>query len=64
MHHISFHLGVLSVRAPEIRTCSSTEVGIVTFWLMDPPPSKVPLEINVERAQAAVVLDVPVECNS
>ena len=41
------------VGAPEVRTAAGTEVGFVTFGLMDPFPVEVPPEVDVERAQAA-----------
>lgn len=47
-HHV-----VVVVGTPEIRTVSSTEVGLVTLGLMDPLPVEVPPEVDVERAQAA-----------
>lgn len=49
---------MLGVGAPQVRTGSSAEVGIVAFGLMDPPPAKIPLKVYVERSQAAVVLNV------
>lgn len=44
------------VGAPQIRTVSGTEVGFVTFGLMDPLPVEVAPEVDVERAQAAAVV--------
>lgn len=41
------------VGTPEVRTVSSTEVGFVTFGLVDPFPVEVAPEVDVERAQAA-----------
>lgn len=51
-------LGVLSVWTPQIRACPSTEVGIIPFGFMDPFPPKIPLEINVKRAEAAIILHI------
>ena len=53
------YLGMLGVGAPEVRTRSGAEVSVVAFGLVDPPPAEVPLEVDEERPQAAVVLDVP-----
>lgn len=55
------YLGMLGVGTPQIRTSTSTEVGLVALRLMDPPPAQVLLKVDVERAQAAVVLDIPRE---
>lgn len=44
------YIAVLSVCAPQIRTGSCTEVGVVTFRFMDPPPAQILLEVDVERA--------------
>lgn len=41
------------VGTPEVRTVSCTEVGFVTFGLVDPFPVEVAPEVDVERAQAA-----------
>lgn len=49
---------MLGVGAPQIGTRPRTEVGLVALGLVDPPPAQVLLEVDVERAQAAVVLDV------
>lgn len=51
---------MLGVGAPQVRARPSAEVGVVPFGLMDPFPPKIPLEINVKRTQAAIVLHVPV----
>lgn len=52
------HLGMLGVGAPQVRTRPGAEIGLVALGLMDPPPSQVLPEIDVERPQAAAVLDV------
>lgn len=44
------------VGAPEVRTVAGTEVGLVTFGLVDPFPVEVTPEVNVERAQAAALV--------
>lgn len=44
------------VGTPEVRTVASTEVGFVTFRLMDPLPVEVTPEVDVERAQAAALV--------
>lgn len=44
------------VGAPEVRTVAGTEVGFVTFWLVDPLPVEVTPEVDVERAQAAALV--------
>ena len=53
-HHV-----VVVVGTPEVRTVASTEVGFVTFGLMDPFPVEVPPEVDVERAQAAALVRAP-----
>lgn len=50
-HHV-----VVVVGAPEVRTVAGTEVGFVTFWLVDPLPVEVTPEVDVERAQAAALV--------
>lgn len=52
------YLGMLGVGAPQIGTRPRAEVGLVALGLVDPPPAQVLLKVDVERAQAAVVLDV------
>ena len=52
---------MLGVGAPEVRTRAGAEVSVVAFGLVDPPPAEVPLEVDEECPQAAVVLDVPEE---
>lgn len=47
---------VVVVGAPEVRTVAGTEVGFVTFWLVDPLPVEVTPEVDVERAQAAALV--------
>lgn len=42
-HHV-----IVVVGTPEIRTVSRTEVGFVTFGLMDPFPVEVTPEVDVE----------------
>lgn len=42
-HHV-----IVVVGAPEIRTVSRTEVGFVTFGLVDPFPVEVTPEVDVE----------------
>lgn len=49
---------MLGVGAPQIGTRPRAEVGLVALGLVDPPPAQVLLKVDVERAQAAVVLDV------
>lgn len=44
------------VGAPEVRTVASTEVGFITFGLVDPLPVEVTSEVDVERAQAAALV--------
>lgn len=44
------------VGAPEVRTVPGTEVGFVTFGLMDPFPVEVSPEVDVKRAQAAALV--------
>lgn len=43
-------IAVLGVCAPQIRTGSCTEVGVIPFGFMDPPPTQILLEVDVERA--------------
>ena len=50
-HHV-----VVVVGAPEVRTVAGTEVGFVTFWLVDPLPLEVIPEVNVELVQAAALI--------
>lgn len=50
-HHV-----VVVVCTPEVRTAAGTEVGFVTFGLVDPFPIEVPSEVDVERAQAAALV--------
>lgn len=50
-HHV-----IVVVGTPEIRTVASTEVGFVTFGLMDPFPVEVTPEVDVERAQATALV--------
>lgn len=52
------YLGMLGVGAPQVRTSPSAEVGLVALRLMDPPPAQVLPEVDVERPQAAVVLNI------
>lgn len=49
---------MLGVGAPQVGTRPRAEVGLVALGLVDPPPAQVLLKVDVERAQAAVVLDV------
>lgn len=44
------NLAVLSICAPQIRTRSCTEVGVITFRFMDPLPAQIIPEIDVEKA--------------
>lgn len=44
------------VGAPEVRTVASTEVGFITFGLVDPFPVEVTSEVDVERAQATALV--------
>ena len=44
------------VCTPEVRAVASTEVGFVTFGLVDPLPVEVTSEVDVERAQAAALI--------
>lgn len=44
------------VGAPEVRTVASTEVGFITFGLVDPFPVEVTSEVDVERAQATTLV--------
>lgn len=44
------------VGAPEVWTAAGTEVGFVTFWLMDPLPVEVTPEVDIKRAQAAALI--------
>lgn len=53
------YLGMLGVGAPQIRTSPGAEVSFVALGLMDPPPAQVLLKVDVERPQAAVVLNIP-----
>lgn len=50
-HHV-----VVVVGTPEVRAVAGTEVGFVTFWLMDPLPVEVTPEVDVERAQTAALV--------
>lgn len=50
-HHV-----VVVVGAPEVRAVASTEVGFITFGLVDPFPVEVTSEVDVERAQAATLV--------
>lgn len=50
-HHV-----IVVVGTPEVRTVAGTEVGFVTFGLVDPFPVEVTPEVNVERAQAAALV--------
>lgn len=47
------------VGTPEVRTVSCTEVGFVTFGLVDPFPVEVAPEVDVKRAQAAALVGAP-----
>lgn len=44
------------VCTPEVRAVASTEVGLITFRLVDPLPVEVTPEVDVERAQAAALV--------
>lgn len=52
------YLGMLGVGAPQIRTGPSAEISLIALGLVDPPPAQVLLKVDVERAQAAVVLHI------
>ena len=54
--NIPTHQVIVVVGTPEVRTAAGTEVGFVTFGLMDPLPVEVPPEVDVERAQAAALV--------
>lgn len=49
---------MLGVGAPQIRTSPSTEISLIALRLMDPAPAQVLLEVDEERPQAAVVLNI------
>ena len=55
MTYVTYHV-VVVVGTPEVRTVAGTEVGVVTFWLVDPLPVEVTPKVNVERAQAAALI--------
>lgn len=44
------YIAVLGVCAPQIRTGSRTEVGVIAFGFVDPLPAQILLEVDVERA--------------
>lgn len=50
-HHV-----IVVVGTPEVRTVAGTEVGFVSFGLVDPFPVEVTPEVDVERAQAAALV--------
>lgn len=50
-HHV-----IVVVGAPEVRAVASTEVGFITFGLVDPFPVEVTSEVDVERAQATTLV--------
>lgn len=44
------------VGAPEVWAVARTEVGFITFGLVDPFPVEVTSEVDVERAQATALV--------
>lgn len=48
------------VRAPQVGTRPRAVVGVVAAGLVDPLPVQVPPEVDVEFADAAALLRVPV----
>lgn len=56
---IGTHHVVVVVGAPEVRTVAGTEVGLITFGLVDPFPVKVSPKVDVERPQAAALVWAP-----
>lgn len=52
---------VRGVGAAEVRARPGAKVGIVTFWLVNPLPSQILPEVDVERPNAAVLLIVSVQ---